>query len=57
LAAGVDGEVIGRTIARTSRSIGALLCKRLQSTLWEQIFDVAITEGEANIEPDRTNYN
>ena len=53
LAAGVDGEVLGQTTGRTSRPIAALFGRRPQATRSEQIFDVAITEGETNIEPNR----
>ena len=50
LAVGGGGEVRGRT---TARPIAAPFRGDIQSTLSEQIFDVAITEGEPNIEPNR----
>jgi hypothetical protein len=53
LAVDVDGEVLGRTTARTSKPIAAPFHRRHPETaLREQIFDVAIAEGETDIEPN-----
>jgi hypothetical protein len=45
----VDGEVLGRTTARTSKPIAG----DIQTALREQIFDVAIAERETDIKPNR----
>jgi hypothetical protein len=55
LAAGVDAEVLEQTTARTSKPITAPFRRRhpdIQTTLREQIFDVAIAEPEAGVEPN-----
>ena len=52
LAAGVDGEVLGRTTAQISKLSPHRFVGDIQSALREQIFDVAIAEREADIEPN-----
>jgi hypothetical protein len=51
LAEGVDGEVLERTMARTSRPTVAPFVGHVEPALSEQIFDVAIAERETHIEP------
>ena len=48
----VDGEALGRTTVRTSIPIVAPFRRRYPDRAPEQIFDVAIAEREADIEPN-----
>jgi hypothetical protein len=52
LAEGVDGEVLERTMARTSIPIVAPFRRRYPAALRKQIFDVAIAERETHIQPN-----
>ena len=52
LAEGVDGEVLERTMARTSTPTVARFVGYIEPTLSEQIFDVAIAEHETHIQPN-----
>jgi hypothetical protein len=48
-AEGVDGEVLGRTAARTSDPPSHRFIGDIQTTLSEQIFGVAIAERETDV--------
>jgi hypothetical protein len=52
LAAGVDGEVLERTVAEPQDPPSHSFVREIQSALSEQVFDVAIAERETQIEPN-----